>query len=504
MLKSVIVLCFVTAVVCFSVGKEKDNVALPIRIKENGVVKELSISLDSNWRWLHNKDGYDNCFNGEWVKKYCPDEDTCSRNCVIDGVDSADWKAPYGVSTSGNSVRIGYVTKGPYGTNVGARVYLVDGKKYYGVDLRNKEFVFTVDVSRVECGMNGALYTVEMPLNNPYDSDLDATYGINYGDAQCPKDIKYVHGNANFGKRGICSNEYDLWEANRFATAVAWHPCSKSGVYACTSDKECGVDKYRFEGVCDKNGASYNPNRVGKTDFYGPGKKVDTRKPITVKTKFFAANGEITKIVRTYVQDGREIFGHEDTSASMKALKEMMEEPDHFHELGGMKTMYDSMKRKQVLVLSLWDDVSVNMRWLDSIYPPGSNDPASYRGPCSNHDNSPDFLRKNYADAYVVYSDIQINDLSDTDDNDNNNDNNENLCQEVWGHCGSYSDIPVCCDELKCVKFDKWYSQCQPQDYVPSTPPTASPPSLPEEQPSPHCNEERVCSCSKCVCEVAD
>jgi cellulose 1,4-beta-cellobiosidase len=34
---------------------------------------------------------------------------------------------------------------------------------YQMFKLKNKEFTFTVDVSNMPCGLNGALYFVEMP-----------------------------------------------------------------------------------------------------------------------------------------------------------------------------------------------------------------------------------------------------------------------------------------------------------------------------------------------------
>ena len=55
------------------------------------------------------------------------------------------------------------VTHGQYGDNIGARVYLLESdNKYQMFKLLNREFTFDVDVSTLECGINGALYFVEM------------------------------------------------------------------------------------------------------------------------------------------------------------------------------------------------------------------------------------------------------------------------------------------------------------------------------------------------------
>jgi cellulose 1,4-beta-cellobiosidase len=402
----------------FSAGNVKQNVLLPFSITVDGVVKQTFLTLDSNWRWIHNAGGYDNCFEGDsWVTKYCPDSTTCSKNCQIEGVDSADWKAPYGVSVSNNAVTLKYVTQGPYGTNVGSRLYIVspDKKSYEGFDMRNREISFTVDVSKLPCGLNGAVYFSEMPLTNPYSTSLDASFGVNYGDAQCANDIKYVGGTANLDKRGACSNEYDLWEANSRATSLALHPCSIKGVTPCTTDISCGNGQYRFQGVCDRNGADYNPIRLGNNTFYGVGSSftIDTTKPIKVITRFPTnSNGVIDRVERYYEQNGKQIFGGVLTDSMVEQHKQIYNEPNTFKELGGFPTMTDSFARKHVLILSLWDDVSVNMRWLDSVYPIGSTEPGAYRGPCASHNNDPSYLRQTYPTSYVVYSDVQIKKLS--------------------------------------------------------------------------------------------
>jgi len=75
----------------------------------------------------------------------------------------------------------------------------------------------------------------------------------------------------------------DIWEANNMAEAFTAHPCAIDGQLACTGLK-CGEGTDRYNGVCDKDGCDLNPYRVGVKDFYGPGKTVDSTKPITVVT----------------------------------------------------------------------------------------------------------------------------------------------------------------------------------------------------------------------------
>ena len=53
------------------------------------------------------------------------------------------------------------------GSNVGSRVYLLGPlqQNYVMFNLKNKEFTFDVDVSNLPCGLNGALYFVEVSLS---------------------------------------------------------------------------------------------------------------------------------------------------------------------------------------------------------------------------------------------------------------------------------------------------------------------------------------------------
>jgi cellulose 1,4-beta-cellobiosidase len=66
--------------------------------------------------------------------------------------------------------------------------------------LVNKEFTIDVDVSKLPCGINGALYFVEMPHNGDKgvgNNNAGSPYGTGYCDAQCPHDIKFIKGKAN-------------------------------------------------------------------------------------------------------------------------------------------------------------------------------------------------------------------------------------------------------------------------------------------------------------------
>ncbi|THV97628.1 hypothetical protein D6D25_09059, partial [Aureobasidium pullulans] len=154
-----------------------------------------NIVLDANWRWLHSTSGYTNCYTGNtFDASLCPNNVACAANCALDG---ADYTGTYGIQASGNSVSL----KLKQGSNIGSRVYLINGDKYELFKLKNQEFTFDVDVSGLGCGINGALYFVKMDADGglaKYPTNkAGAKLGTGYCDAQCPRDLKFIAGKAN-------------------------------------------------------------------------------------------------------------------------------------------------------------------------------------------------------------------------------------------------------------------------------------------------------------------
>ncbi len=195
------------------------------------------------------------------------------------------------------------VTHGQYGDNIGSRVYLLESTDRYKMfKLLNREFTFDVDVSSLQCGINGALYFVQMeadggkakfPLNK-----AGAKYGTGYCDAQCPHDVKFINGEANVknwnndqGYYGSCCAELDIFESNKHANAYTAHVCTVPGYHRCEG-KECGDGEQRQNGNCDKDGCDLNPFRNGNQKFFGPGSNfaVDTTKPFKVVTQFLTSD----------------------------------------------------------------------------------------------------------------------------------------------------------------------------------------------------------------------
>mmetsp|Transcript_14174 Transcript_14174/g.33799 ORF Transcript_14174/g.33799 Transcript_14174/m.33799 type:complete len:684 (+) Transcript_14174:57-2108(+) len=413
-------------------------------------IQQANLTLDANWRWVYKVNcpgngqpcySAGNCFNaGQWDKTVCEDPEACAQNCAVAGVNAAKYQDTYGVVPIPGGVELKFVT----GQNIGSRLYLSMGETYKMFRLKNREFTFDVDVSALPCGLNGAVYFVQMPEDGGKSGDnkAGALYGTGYCDAQCPHDVKFMNGKANvldwdqqnpFGRMGACCTEMDLWEANSAATAYTPHPCRMDGPLICDG-KPCGdADKdERYEGVCDKDGCDYNSYRMGEHSFFGAGPDftIDTTKKITVVTQFITADGtdtgDLSEIRRIYVQDGKSMqnsvasllgssAGNSITDAYCKAQKEMFGDTDDFTAKGGLKQMGKALDQGMVLVMSLWDDDRTSMLWLDSQMGEGdASSPGVARGPCSDSSGLPQDVRSKHGTASVKYSNFMYGEIGST------------------------------------------------------------------------------------------
>ncbi|KZP29331.1 glycoside hydrolase family 7 protein [Athelia psychrophila] len=400
------------------------------------------VTMDANWRWTHTTTGYTNCYTGnEWDATICPDGVTCAANCALDG---ADYSGTYGVTTSGASLKLDFVTTSTQ-TNVGSRLYLMSSNTEYEIfKPLNQEFSFDVDVSELPCGLNGAVYFSEMSADGglaAYPTNkAGAEYGTGYCDSQCPRDIKFINGVANVvgwnatsansgnGNFGSCCNEMDIWEANSVSAAFTPHPCTVVGQTECTGTACATTDRYGS--ACDPDGCDFNSYRQGDTSFYGPGKTVDTTKPFTVVTQFHTSDntstGTLTEIKRLYVQNGvviqnsqstiAGVTGNSITTAYCDAQKTVFGDTNDFDTKGGLATMGKSLGRGAVLVLSVWDDYAVNMLWLDSDYPTTADPstPGVARGTCATTSGVPAQVEVSAKSASVTYSNIKIGSIGST------------------------------------------------------------------------------------------
>ncbi|KUI69789.1 putative 1,4-beta-D-glucan cellobiohydrolase B [Cytospora mali] len=400
------------------------------------------VTIDANWRWTHEVDGYTNCYTGnEWDTSICTDDATCAEKCCVDG---ADYESTYGITATDSALKLAFVT----GSNVGSRTFLMASDTEYEMfKLLGKEFTFDVDVSNLPCGLNGALYFVSMDadggLSKYSGNKAGAAYGTGYCDSQCPRDLKFINGQANVedwtpstndansgvGNHGSCCAEMDVWEANIVSTALTPHSCSNTTQHMCDGDS-CGgtYSTDRYAGDCDPDGCDFNPYRMGNTSFYGSGSEfnVDTSKVFTVVTQFLTDDsGTLNEIKRFYVQDGvvignaesdmSGVSGNSITTDYCTAEMAATNATNYFEQKGGFNSMSTAMESGMVLVMSLWDDHYANMLWLDSTsYPVDATGAGTARGTCATSSGAPTDVESTDADSYVIYSNIKIGDIGTT------------------------------------------------------------------------------------------
>merc|ERR1719222_181868 len=414
---------------------------------DHGESKNGKVVIYANWRWTHKTGETTNCYTDNlWDPTLCPDKDTCTQNCVVEGADQ-DYTDTYGVNSDGSSLTLGFVTEGPYSTNIGSRTFLMaDDNAYQLFQLKNKEFTYTVDDSQLDCGLNSALYFVQMDADGGKSKygNAGAELGLGYCDAQCPHDLKFINNEANMedwkpsetdpnagtGKYGSCCTEIDIWEANKMSMAYTMHSCSPGEQTRC-SGTTCGDNgEDRFKGMCDKNGCDIQPHRLGVHNFFGPGSdfQVDSTKPVTVTTQFITNDGtdhgKLTEVRQFYQQDGRTIE-HPSYTVNGNAHNTITDDfcadwvavtqyGTNFLEKGGLDAVEKAIDAGVVLVMSLWDDHYANMLWLDSTYPTDGSQPGSYRGPCGIDTGVPTDVEVNQASATVKFSDIKFGPIGST------------------------------------------------------------------------------------------
>jgi cellulose 1,4-beta-cellobiosidase len=169
---------------------------------------------------------------------------------------------------------------------------------------------------------------------------------------------------------------------------------------------------------------------MGDTGFYGPGKTLDTNKPMTVVTQFIStdgtANGDLKEIKRFYVQNGVTyansaskvvgVTGNSLTTDFCAAQKTAFGDQNVFEARGGLKKMGQAIKNGMVLVMSIWDDHGAQMLWLDAPYPATADPsaPGVSRGTCAADSGAPDVVEAESGDATVTYSNIKWGPIGST------------------------------------------------------------------------------------------
>nr|BAF57430.1 putative glycosyl hydrolase family7 [uncultured symbiotic protist of Mastotermes darwiniensis] len=280
---------------------------------------------------------------------------------VSDRKDTAiDYEKDVGVTVSGGTLSQKLVNTYNGQKVIGSRLYVLnaDEKNYEIFKLTGKEFTYTVEMKEIQCGVNAALYTCEMPAAGkaPYG----AAYGSGYCDGNCVD--------------GSCCPEFDIQEASSHAMVFTVHTCSTP------------------TNGCDTSGCGYNPYRDSQDKtFWAVGGKVDVSKPVTVVTQFVATGTTLTEIKRKYVQGGK----------VTEAAKSLSDKFCNYN--GGTRTMANmgaSFNRGHVLVFSLWD--GDGMSWMD-----GGN-----AGSCTSYNVKQ--VEATSPNLKVTWSDVRFGDIDST------------------------------------------------------------------------------------------
>ncbi|KAH9820044.1 family 7 glycoside hydrolase [Melampsora americana] len=412
--------------------------------KAEGCVKiKAAVTLDATYRKFYSKqDPSKPCFaDGSWDPELCPDEEACLKNCQTDGI--SDYSEVAGITTKdGSSINLKLVieNKETKEIGIGSRIYLLDDNGRYVIHkLKGKEISVDVDVSRLGCGVNGQFYLTEMSEDGGSKNQtfmntdqLGSFSGTGYCSSACPADLAFIGTELNYElkrkgatPKGSCCNHMSLIGSNPFAQVMTAHSCDASGPKICTG-KKCEQGP---EGICDKNGCEFNPYRLGSTEFYGPGKAVDSKLPFKVVTQFITdSKGELSEVRRLYVQGGKVIKNAHSGYPELKSFNSITNDfcsksvevfggPDKFTDMGGLKHLSDSLDRGMVLVMSLWDDKGdTNMLWFDGAFPPDVDPkkPGVTRGPCTRANSNVTEFEAQNPEAFVQFSNIRVGELDST------------------------------------------------------------------------------------------
>lgn len=218
----------------------------------------------------------------------------------------------------------------------------------------------------------------------------------------------------------------DIWEANSDAAAFTPHPCTTDGQTRCSGD-----DCTRDTGLCDADGCDFNSFRLGNTTFLGNGMTVDTSQKFTVVTQFLTndntSTGTLSEIRRIYIQNGKVIQNsnvnipgidpvNSITENFCAQQKEVFGDTNYFDQHGGLQQLGEALGSGMVLALSIWDDYSASMLWLDSDYPTNkdASSPGVARGTCATTSGVPAQVEAQSPNAKVTFSNIKWGDIGST------------------------------------------------------------------------------------------
>mmetsp|Transcript_155299 Transcript_155299/g.377218 ORF Transcript_155299/g.377218 Transcript_155299/m.377218 type:complete len:714 (+) Transcript_155299:3-2144(+) len=248
----------------------------------------------------------------------------CPREITIHGLEGNSYVKGFNGNVSGNHLLLKH-NSGFSVTETCNDAWEPNHFKIFS--LLGKTLSFTVDLSRVGCACNVALYLIRGP---PRDWSGNPSVG------SCSKSPYYCDANRVCGQ--WCP-EVDVMEANNHVYQATPHRC----------DEPSNTGHYSN---CDRKGCGQNTQSMG--DYvYGPGTQytINTRHPFTVHTTFHGSNLQapptFTGLTTKLQQDDRElVLGHSSCEGYLASLADVMAE--------GM-----SMR------ITYWGEDAKTMKWLD-------------------------------------------------------------------------------------------------------------------------------------------
>jgi len=256
---------------------------------------------------------------------------SAGRAAIVSGIiDSMHWRGD-GVDAYGSHVTLRHHSGVSLMSSECSDTWRPDGFKQ--LQLLGRTFSFTVDLSRVGCACNVALYLIKAPAK-----DVSG----NFSAGSCPWSPYYCDANKVCGS--FCP-EVDIMEANTHAF--------QSTPHRCDAPNEAG-----HYGSCDGNGCWQNTKDMGP-NFYGPGPsfRIDTTRPFHVVTTFHGSSQEGEAAMRApssftgtktvLQQEGREVV------------------IDHPNCEGIFADLAKPMAEGMSLRITYWGDTPQNMSWLD-------------------------------------------------------------------------------------------------------------------------------------------
>lgn len=196
---------------------------------------------------------------------------------------------------------------------------------FFNFTLLDKELSYDVDLGKVGCSCNAALFFVSMPGYSP-----DGTV------ARATDENPYYCDGSKVG--GVWCWEHDSIESNQYNIATTPHTCEEA--------------PGRYIPKCDRNG--YYWGSAFRKDPKGicPDEScaIDTRKPFRVHQSYEGSgNKELVRIINMFTQEGR-AFTWESC-------------PDTEY----LRQMTPAIGGKMAMVFQLWGDTEESQSWLDGM-----------------------------------------------------------------------------------------------------------------------------------------